>query len=313
MKPWFWLILLLSGGLLMGTAQRPFPTVLVAGEAPSPTYVGAAACAPCHREQVADWEKSAHARAWASLEADGKTNDAECVSCHVTGPLAEGDAPAAERAVHKNVQCEVCHGPGSVHVRLNFILTRDGPRPTINLHEGRYEPICLRCHDKKHSLDFRFARDVKRVNHAPEPFEPNRWTEETTYVGSAACLPCHTAEYEQWAGTKHAAAFAALQPPAERRDPRCLPCHTTGYDQKQGFVSEADTPKLVGVGCETCHGPGGDHVDAPPEKKEETIYGLGSRCASCAIRKLCHRCHTPSRDPDFTAHFEEAMKRVKHR
>lgn len=278
-----------------------------------PTYVGVEGCAPCHREQYYDWQKSAHARAWASLEAEGKASDPECVSCHVTGPLAAGEAPAAERAVHRNVQCEACHGPGSFHAQVNFILTRDGPRPTLHLPEGGYEPICQRCHDPKHSLNFRFPRAVKRIDHSPEPFGADRWTPETPYVGSAACLPCHTAEYEQWAGTRHAVGFAALKTEEERRNPRCLPCHTTAYDEEQGFVSVEDTLALAGVGCEVCHGPGGDHLQAPPDKKKETIFGLGSRCPSCAIRKLCRRCHTPARDPDFASQFTAALARVKHR
>jgi hypothetical protein len=37
-------------------------------------------------------------------------------------------------------------------------------------------------------------------------------------------------------------------------DAECLSCHTTGYGQPGGFVSVAETPKLVGVQCEVCHG-----------------------------------------------------------
>jgi len=303
MRPWYFSILLLAG---MGLGA------LVA-EGPAPTYLGAEGCAPCHREPYQDWQKSAHARAWASLEAEGKTGDPECVPCHITGPLAEGDAPVAERAVHRNVQCEACHGPGSFHARVNFILTRDGPRPTLSPPAGGYEQVCQRCHDPQHSLGFRFARAVKQVDHSPEPFEPHRWTEETAYVGSAACQPCHPAAYEHWAGTKHAAAFAALKTPQEQGNPRCLPCHTTAYDEPQGFVSAAETPHLAGVGCEVCHGPAGDHLTAPAEKKKDTIFGLGSRCPSCAIHKLCRRCHTPSHDPDFASRFTEALAQVKHR
>jgi nitrate reductase cytochrome c-type subunit len=98
---------------------------------------------------------------------------------------------------------------------------------------------------------------------------------EIKYVGSKKCKACHIREYKSWEKTKMANAFDVLKPneraeakklagldPAKdyTNDPKCLPCHTVGYKKEGGFVSIDKTPKLAGVGCEMCHGPGGEYT-----------------------------------------------------
>ncbi len=76
------------------------------------------------------------------------------------------------------------------------------------------------------------------------------------YVGAALCKDCHFSEYRVWAESPHARAFKNL-PKSKQRSPQCLVCHTTGFILR-GDVSR----KLVGVQCETCHGPGELYVKA---------------------------------------------------
>ena len=64
-------------------------------------FAGAKQCASCHQQAHAVWQKSAHARATATL---GKQTSRRCMACHSTG-----DAPAG-RAYFAGVQCEACHG-----------------------------------------------------------------------------------------------------------------------------------------------------------------------------------------------------------
>ena len=99
--------------------------------------------------------------------------------------------------------------------------------------------------------------------------------DEHAYVGAKKCKMCHMKQYKSWEATTMATSFdilkageraeaktaAGLDPDKDyTTDAVCLPCHTTGYGEAGGFVDIATTPTLAGVGCETCHGPGGTYI-----------------------------------------------------
>jgi hypothetical protein len=88
------------------------PVPAAAGES---HYVGVEACSTCHQSERAFWNKTQHAGAYVTLSSAHKEFNLDCVSCHVTGY----DKPGGSTVVHvenlSNVQCEVCHGPGSRH------------------------------------------------------------------------------------------------------------------------------------------------------------------------------------------------------
>ncbi len=98
---------------------------------------------------------------------------------------------------------------------------------------------------------------------------------DNAYVGIKGCKKCHLKEYKSWAETRMAKAFDILRPGnnAETKtaagfdpdadyttDAKCLACHTTGYGKEGGFVDEATSAGLMGVGCEMCHGAGSAYV-----------------------------------------------------
>ena len=104
-----------------------------------------------------------------------------------------------------------------------------------------------------------------------------------SFVGAKRCRPCHLKQYTTWEKTNMAQAFELLKPgvrAAEKKaggldpaadyttDARCLACHTTGYKKPGGFESSASTPDLVGVQCESCHGPGSAYL--APDKMSLT-------------------------------------------
>jgi hypothetical protein len=79
-------------------------------------YVGVDACTSCHQSEREFWERTPHHAAYASLAQQNKQFNLECVGCHVTGYEAPGGTTVAHVDKLTNVQCEVCHGPGSRHV-----------------------------------------------------------------------------------------------------------------------------------------------------------------------------------------------------
>ena len=116
------------------TAAPPAPK-----EADRPYYVGDAKCASCHKSALAFWKKTVHAGAWRTLVDGGKQHDYKCVGCHVTGYGEVGGTSLGHTDKLRDVQCEVCHGPGSKHVAEEG--TEDPPSVhRIELHRHRVSP-----------------------------------------------------------------------------------------------------------------------------------------------------------------------------
>ena len=95
------------------------------------------------------------------------------------------------------------------------------------------------------------------------------------------------------------------------KDAECLPCHTTGYGQPTGFVDEKKTPDLVGVGCESCHGPGGTYLQDGYMTMENKEYKLEKLVAAGMVgeytRELCDTCHntdSPFVGDDYVFDYE---------
>ncbi len=116
------------------------------------------------------------------------------------------------------------------------------------------------------------------------------------FVGSEKCKMCHAEAHASWTEMKHSKAWESLTPEqiASGKDPKdrpCIQCHVTGYGKPNGWVSEEKTPALKGVGCEACHGAGGDHMKvmvAAAAAEEPVADKKISRDTGC---KDCHNPH----------------------
>lgn len=121
---------------------------------------------------------------------------------------------------------------------------------------------------------------------------------ETPYATADACQTCHPDVYQQWQGTRHAHAFDILTSQNREFDRDCTPCHTTGFYDLGGFLSTVETPDLVHVQCESCHGNGQEHAKKP------TVKTPGN------VRQVCLTCHTTDQTPDFE--FSTFWNRIRH-
>jgi len=130
--------------------RKPLPRV--AGQA---GYVGVAACGRCHAPAVAMWKHTWHAHAYGTLSSFGREFNLECVGCHVTGYERPGGSTVTHVDKLQNVQCEVCHGPGSRHVadptdEKAVIAKPDADR-------------CLDCHRRPHVEQFDAVAKMKAI------------------------------------------------------------------------------------------------------------------------------------------------------
>jgi hypothetical protein len=123
-------------------ADRP----IVAATPDQPTYTGIDACSKCHKEERAVWNDTRHANAYATLADQDKQFNLDCVSCHVTGYEQPGGSNVTHVAKLQNVQCEVCHGPGSKHAADPKHVKPPTPKPKGDL--------CLSCHHPPHVEGF---------------------------------------------------------------------------------------------------------------------------------------------------------------
>jgi hypothetical protein len=119
-------------------------------------YVGARTCAACHTGAYYWWTTTRHARAYRTLEANGRALDLDCIGCHVTGFEAPGGANLGHLDELRGVGCESCHGPGGLHV--------DNPRDTRSaIRRSVPSAVCTACHDGDHSDHFDYGKRSQQL------------------------------------------------------------------------------------------------------------------------------------------------------
>ncbi|MCG8587931.1 MAG: redoxin domain-containing protein [Proteobacteria bacterium] len=281
-------------------------------------YTGNDVCGVCHEAEHATWELTRHASAYDTLVTHGEDRNAECVGCHVVGFEKPGGFEIADNPDHlEDVGCESCHGRGGPHLSPQFVTN------------GNYESACITCHDTKHSLGFEYASFRPKISHtgiaALSPEERaalvaahgkprDVLASAAVTVGSDACQSCHQAEYETWAKSPHAHAGKTLSEKGKATDADCQRCHTTNFGRDGGFAAGmtfAGASDLSRVGCESCHGAGGEHVKEGAPKLG-TIVSLGDKCDSCVILQICGSCHDDVNDPGFEFEVLDKIDRQRH-
>jgi len=130
------------------------------------SYTGTEACADCHDDQVAFWKKTVHATAWQTLVDRGQQFDLDCIGCHVTGWDKPGGSNLGHNDHLRDIQCETCHGPGSIHV------AKGGKEKPFAIQRAPDDKLCAsQCHTKEHSDTFQleaYLRDVLGPGHGDD-------------------------------------------------------------------------------------------------------------------------------------------------
>lgn len=118
-------------------------------------YGGDTLCRTCHSAEHKVWSGSRHGRAYNTLRKINKAFDPECLVCHVVGfNLPGGFISELDTPGLKNVQCEVCHGPGRSHALA----------PQAGFGSNASE-ACKQCHVKNHSPRFNYAEYWPKIKH----------------------------------------------------------------------------------------------------------------------------------------------------
>lgn len=151
------------------------------------------------------------------------------------------------------------------------------------------------------------------------------------YVGAKKCKACHMKQYKAWQKTNMANSFENLKPGIKTEEKKkagldpdkdytndkdCLRCHTTGYGKPGGFTSLEETPTLINVQCESCHGPGGDFRKIM--KKDKKFKLADVKAAGLILpnetENNCLECHggdspfNEKVDPKYKFEIKERLK-----
>jgi hypothetical protein len=153
--------------------------------------------------------------------------------------------------------------------------------------------------------------------------------EKHTFIGASKCKMCHKKaesgeQYPLWEKSKHANAYATLASEESKKiaaergidNPQeadaCLKCHVTGHGAPAELLG-TKYDQAEGVGCESCHGAGGDYY------KKKTMVAITTGeidGASVGLvtpdEKTCTACHNEE-SPTFAGfEYEEMVKKIAH-
>jgi hypothetical protein len=156
-----------------------------------------------------------------------------------------------------------------------------------------------------------------------DPFNPPPDTQNnllgyfTASDQQTTCGNCHVLHQADWFQTAHARAYADLSASTAATD-ACFTCHTVSdrgnaLGGPAGWDAVQDT-SYHDVQCESCHGPGYDHVQAPdapssannPPLAHVAVFGAGGVADSASVAQSCAACHNQNSGPGVRAYEEWA-------
>ncbi|MBI5208200.1 MAG: cytochrome c family protein [Candidatus Firestonebacteria bacterium] len=110
-------------------------------------YVGARECGVCHTGKKMKnifeiWQMQGHARAFERLKGSDQENP-KCLKCHTTG---FGEEKLYEEVNLLGVQCEACHGPGSLYRPMDIMEDLKRSNELGLIYPIDPMKVCRKCH-----------------------------------------------------------------------------------------------------------------------------------------------------------------------
>ena len=151
---------------------------------PKYKYVGVAKCKTCHNmkkigKQYTIWKNGPHAKAMETLKSKKSldyakahgikdpSTDPKCTKCHATMASVKKEEidPKGKLTMKEGVECESCHGPGSVYRKRSIMINHEKA-----LANGLILPtkeVCVRCHNKENPFykPFDFKTYAAKIAH----------------------------------------------------------------------------------------------------------------------------------------------------
>ena len=133
-----------------------------------------------------------------------------------------------------------------------------------------------------------YDAELKAINLHAGSTLPTLPDGQAHYVGVSACLECHEHTLSYWNADRHKVAWDTLVRDNKTYDLECVGCHATGYGKPGGSIL-TEMKNLKTVQCESCHGPGSQHVE----------YGDPSLISKGVPESVCVGCHNPKHSTRF--------------
>jgi hypothetical protein len=149
------------------------------------------------------------------------------------------------------------------------------------------------------------------------------------FTGAEKCKMCHKSveqgeQHRIWSESRHAKAYQTLASDAAKAiakekgiaDPQkateCLKCHVTGHGVAAEFLG-TKYAVTEGVGCESCHGAGGDY-DTKKTMEDITAGTIDGATVGLTMptEATCTGCHNKESPTFKSFDFKTMAAKIKH-
>lgn len=299
------------------------------------TYVGSKSCggSGCHDTQIAEWEKTWHAKILRDPTKDivkgDFSNNSPPVSFTNVRAIAKDQSGTELGQLHnKPVGVQVKTETKDGKYFFVIVDTNDASKnqryEVVKVVGGKWQQTY-----HVHPVDkdgkptgLYFPAPIRWSINPNKTQEPGGWWELGNF------------QPENWVWSDHSGAVAPRAPaelPIGRfGEPKCMGCHTTGFsfelpdgvshwqmtekEHEQGTGPKKKDVGELAIGCERCHGPGSKHVAAATQKRDAgskldpakdeifIVHGLKDLTLE-QQNQVCGQCHArvSNRLPDVLA------------